>query len=159
MSISNTGFWNFGGQHLKNEHCIDPILSKAIVQSLHQKNVREVYDFGCGLGNYTLDINQSGIQCTGFDGNPETSKFPNCIVKDLTKPMNLEPVDCVLCLEVAEHIPKQFEESLLKNITTSIKDNGVLILSWAVEGQGGLGHVNCQNNPYVIDTMKRYQFI
>jgi tryptophanyl-tRNA synthetase len=25
-----------------------------------------------------------------------------------------------------------------------------LIISWAVEGQGGSGHVNCKNNDYII---------
>jgi len=49
-------------------------------------------------------------------------------------------------LEVAEHIPKHLEERFTQTVHRHVKIGGYLMLSWAVEGQGGLGHVNCRNN-------------
>jgi len=47
-----------------------------------------------------------------------------------------------MTLEVAEHIPKQFEPAFLSNIDCA-NTRGV-VLSWSVVGlkQGGIGHVN-----------------
>ena len=38
----------------------------------------------------------------------------------------------------------------MSNINKHLSPGGTLVLSWAVVGQGGFGHVNCQNNDYVI---------
>jgi hypothetical protein len=57
----------------------------------------------------------------------------------------------VLCLEVGEHIPKQFEQIFLNNID-KYNAKGV-VLSWALKGQGGFGHFNEQNNDYVKRAM------
>ena len=63
---------------------------------------------------------------------------------------SIEPVDFLLCLEVCEHVPKEYEQNLIHNIDKHISENGLLVLSWAIPGQGGLGHVNCQTNDYCI---------
>lgn len=57
-----------------------------------------------------------------------------------------------MSLEVGEHIPKEYEHILIDNICNAA-EHGV-ILSWAIKGQGGAGHVNCQNNAYIIDVMR-----
>jgi hypothetical protein len=31
----------------------------------------------------------------------------------------------------------------------------MVILSWAIPGQGGFGHVNCASNAYIIEEMKQ----
>ena len=54
----------------------------------------------------------------------------------------------MLSLEVGEHIPAEFEDQFIDNITKHVKKT--LIISWAIEGQGGSGHVNCRNNDYII---------
>ena len=56
-------------------------------------------------------------------------------------------MDYVLCLEVGEHVPQDFESILIDNIDRH-NSKGV-ILSWAIIGQGGDGHVNCKNNEYI----------
>ena len=53
-------------------------------------------------------------------------------------------------MEVCEHVPKEYEDKLLETIDNHVNPGGTLVLSWAVVGQGGFGHVNCQNNDYVI---------
>ena len=61
-----------------------------------------------------------------------------------------------ICLEVGEHIPKQYESIFLDNIT-SLTTNKI-ILSWAIIGQLGDGHVNCMNNDEVILKMDELGF-
>ena len=53
-------------------------------------------------------------------------------------------------LEVAEHIPLENEEAYLDNCCKLCEIG--CILSWALPGQGGLGHVNEQPNEYVSQT-------
>ena len=77
---------------------------------------------------------------------------------DLSEPVDLgEKYDWVISLELGEHIPKRFEKTFINNLITHAK-NGI-ILSWAVKGQGGVGHVNCQNNDYVKARMKELGFV
>lgn len=149
--ISSTGFWNFDGQRFEQEHVYDVVLSTAILQLIKKLGVTKTYDFGCGPAKYVQHFRQNGIETYGFDGNPVTSKFPYCKVQDLTTEFSEEPVDFLLCLEVCEHVPKEFEDKLIANIDKHVNSGGILVLSWAVVGQPGTGHVNCQNNDYVIN--------
>ncbi|HXP49877.1 MAG TPA: hypothetical protein VN922_07990, partial [Bacteroidia bacterium] len=32
---------------------------------------------------------------------------------------------------------------------------GDIIMSWAVEGQAGIGHINCRNNYWVVEQLKK----
>jgi hypothetical protein len=148
--ISDTGFWNIEGSRFDKEHVYDPKLSSALVSFAKSLNIKKSYDFGCGHGKYVEKFRSQQIEASGFDGNPLTSKIPNCSVRDLTSDFQLDPVDFLLCLEVCEHVPKKFEDALLKTIDRHVNPNGTVVLSWAVIGQGGFGHVNCQNNDYVI---------
>jgi len=149
--ISSTGFWNIDGSKFEFEHAYDASLSEALVNLAKSLGATKTYDFGCGPGKYTAAFRAAGIETTGFDGNPITASIPNCKVLDLTTDFDLAPVDFLLSLEVCEHVPKQFEAKLVSNIDKTVKSGGVLVLSWAVVGQVGFGHVNCQNNPYVIN--------
>ena len=62
----------------------------------------------------------------------------------------------VLSLEVFEHIPPMYERQFVQNIINSCDDK--LVLSVAVEGQGGIGHVNCKNNDYIINLFSENGF-
>jgi SAM-dependent methyltransferase len=148
--ISQTGFWNIEGEKFDQEHVYDSKLSDALVSLAKKLGITKSYDFGCGPGNYVKNFRKNEIEAFGYDGNPLTSKIPWCSVQDLTSEFQLKPLDFVICLEVCEHVPKEFEDALLKNLDKHVNPNGTLILSWAVVGQGGFGHVNCQNNDYVI---------
>lgn len=160
--ITSTGAWTITGQQFQNEHAFDPRLAEQLCSILEEKQVQTVYDFGCGHGMYTKLLNERGFKCQGFDGNPITSQFPGCSVQDLTDPQfRKDPVDCVVCLEVAEHVPKEYETALVDAIDRHVKSRGFLVLSWAVPGQGGFGHVNCQTNEYAIQkfTDRGYLFM
>ena len=53
----------------------------------------------------------------------------------------------VMSLEVGEHIPPQYEDTFIQNLhNNNLKG---IILSWALIGQCGDGHINEQNNQYI----------
>lgn len=153
MKISNTGAWQNnsldGHTNSKNIPYFDEPLSKSIVNLFKNNGVCSLYDFGCGHGLYTKYFIENNFICHGYDGNPYTFTITNglCNVLDLSIPINLLPLDFVLSLEVGEHIPKQFESNFIQNLHKH--NTKGIIVSWAVKGQGGNGHVNEQNNDYI----------
>ncbi|CAC5386897.1 unnamed protein product [Mytilus coruscus] len=60
-------------------------------------------------------------------------------------------------VQVAEHIPQEFESVYLDNIFRHAKEG--IILSWTVPGQGGLQHVNKKPLEYVIQIMEKNGFV
>jgi hypothetical protein len=52
-----------------------------------------------------------------------------------------------LSLEVGEHLPSEFEDTFINNLHNNNKYG--MVLSWAIEGQGGHGHFNERNNDYI----------
>lgn len=159
MDIAKHGYW-IG--HDPKEHRFDMHLTDAIIRMIKRRGYDSVIDVGCGNGSYASYINNAGIQCYGFDGNPDTEKITkgNCMVADFAVPVSVDPANLVLCLEVGEHIPAEYEDVFVKNIIEHAEK--MLILSWAIEGQGGCGHVNCHDNEYVIpkieDSGLKYSF-
>lgn len=157
FAINERGCW----LHDTNEsYFFDQPLCQAIAGLLRSQGVQTVVDLGCGPGFYVKELRAQGLAVDGFDGNPQTEKTSRavlgddrpCGVLDFTQEFSLgQTFDCVLCLEVGEHIPADYESIFLDNLTRHAAS--LLILSWAVEGQGGDGHVNCRNNDYVIDQL------
>jgi cyclopropane fatty-acyl-phospholipid synthase-like methyltransferase len=148
MKINEVGFWETTDQ---TGHVHDLSIAASLCKYLDDKQAKTVVDFGCGLGDYAKAFKADGYKVEAYDGNPNTQTLTNGIGKvlDLSKPFYLgKKFDVVLSLEVGEHIPKEFEEQFIDNITKHAKKH--LIISWAVVGQGGDGHVNCANNDYII---------
>ncbi len=112
-----------------------------------------VIDLGAGLGFYSRGLTERGFQCVAVEGSQEAANaglFP-IQVHDLSTPCDL-PKGQVLCLEVGEHIPREFEETFWDNLFRCAKNR--LVLSWALVGQAGRGHVNCRDNYYVIERLR-----
>jgi cyclopropane fatty-acyl-phospholipid synthase-like methyltransferase len=156
MNIDDRGFWKndtaAGHQH-------DFELCKAIMDLCGELNVKTLVDFGCGTGAYIKFIKEIGIDVEGYDGNPFTPKISGGVgsVLDLSSDFNLnKKFDMVMSLEVGEHIPVEFEDVFIDNICRH--SNQFLLLSWAIVGQGGDGHVNCRNNDYIIEKLKERNF-
>ena len=148
MKINDLGFWETidGTGHIH-----DCSLANALTQYLLDNEIKTVVDFGCGMGDYARAFKASNLAVEAFDGNPNTEALTEGIgsVLDLSKPFYLKnKFDAVLSLEVGEHIPAEFEDLFITNITKHVRKT--LIISWAIEGQGGSGHVNCRNNDYII---------
>ena len=159
-TISNTGFW----EQACNQN-IDMNLTKQIIKFLQTeiKNgvKNHISDFGCGCqGLYVDEYLKNNINVVGYDGNPNTEKLTNgkCKVLDLTDNIKFEnKYSWIICIEVGEHVPQNFEQQLINNLHNNCI-NGI-ILSWAVKGQGGHGHVNCQNNDYIKNIFKKLKYI
>jgi len=152
IKIANTGFWDGNEAHLY--HGYSKPLVDWITEYLKEDKNKRLNDFGCGIGQYLQNLSNMGFtNLIGFEGDPPKHKvFNNIIQQDLSVPFSvLEKGNC-LFLEVAEHIPAEFEDIVLNNIISAC--DGKLIMSWAIRGQGGHGHVNCLNNDEAI-----YRFV
>lgn len=151
MKINEKGFWE---NKTAEGHHHDKSLARAILDMLKKDECKTLVDFGCGMNYYTEHFRQAGVICQAYDGNPNTYALTlgTARTQDLSVEFDLgEKFDCVLSLEVGEHIPAEFESIYLDNICKHAK--GMIILSWAVPGQAGDGHVNCQTNAHIIDEM------
>jgi SAM-dependent methyltransferase len=143
------GFWEGGGH---DNHLFDQPLAKELLKLFKKLKVKSVVDLGCGTGDYTKFFISNKIKCDGYDGNPNTPEVSGglCGVLNLAYPADLgKKFDCVLSLEVGEHLPKEYEDTFIQNLETH--SNGLIIISWALPGQGGGGHFNEQRNEYVTD--------
>ena len=131
-------------------HKIDNGLMDALPQIFEENST--VVDFGCGNADYAKHLHNKGFKCEAYDGNPNTPEMTDGLGKvlDLSKEFNLgKTFDYVISLEVAEHIPKEFEDVYINNLIKHT--DSYLIMSWALDGQGGDGHVNEQNEDYVLN--------
>ena len=161
--ITETGYWTSDDTEAIHVH--DPRLANWILNYLQDDKDKQLIDFGCGMGDYLKKLHDNGFSnLHGFEG--EVRKGSPKFIKnwDLSNPIkNYEGYNSLkksayntICLEVGEHIPKQYESIFLDNIT-SLTTNKI-ILSWAIIGQLGDGHVNCMNNDEVILKMDKLGF-
>ncbi len=153
-----TGIWDVGAD--SKEHKFDPHVANSIFALLLREKASNIMDFGCGNGAYVTYLRDVGLSVQGCDGNPHTATLTGntCSVQDLSKEFHWpHSFDWNICLEVGEHIPKECEKTFLDNLVVHTEKG--IIMSWALPGQGGCGHVNEQANPYVITEMAKRGFI
>ena len=121
-----------------------------------------VVDVGCGKGRFLEEFEGRGVlSILGLDGppvaeafGPDRSKF---LVVDLTKPVVLDRrFDLALCLEVAEHLPPESADLLVKTLTDMAP---VVIFSAAHPHQGGQGHINEQWPTYWYRRFARHGYV
>jgi 2-polyprenyl-3-methyl-5-hydroxy-6-metoxy-1,4-benzoquinol methylase len=105
-----------------------------------------VLDLGCGPGTYVNVFNDLGVDCIGYDTDVRVEGMPNIYCKSLHEAE--EKADLVLCMEVAEHIDSSQNESIVQVMHDTLNPGGVLIWTAAKPGQGGVGHINCQEKTY-----------
>lgn len=115
-----------------------------------------IVDYGCGPGRYVEFLRKYKYKVIGIEGTPLLDLPKGVLVTDLTQPIIAMEKTNTLCLEVGEHIPKEFEEVFLNNITQMCDSK--LVISWAVPGQGGVRHVNEKTNEEVAMLMGRLGF-
>lgn len=120
-----------------------------------------IWDVGCSVGFYTKYLIDRGHNACGIEGTPsvwDIALTENIFGFDLTKriPESFLRQGSVLCLEVAEHIPKEYEHIFISNIKNLCSKD--LILSWAIKGQGGTRHVNEKDPEYVLPLMDAVGF-
>ncbi|KAF4674239.1 hypothetical protein FOL47_009519 [Perkinsus chesapeaki] len=162
IPILETGAWT--GKDAADFHVHDNSLAAAIASVMFNETdplyvgCGSVVDMGCGLGLYARDFENVAksfgkdprIVCV--DGNPHTKTLSDgrCESVDLTdstEMMKLGRFDCVMSLEVAEHIKRPLERRYLRNIVYAAAKT--LFISWAKPGQGGVGHFNERSQAHV----------
>jgi 2-polyprenyl-3-methyl-5-hydroxy-6-metoxy-1,4-benzoquinol methylase len=147
-----TGVWS--QKEAESNHQFSPALAKLLAGRVF-RNSHSVFDIGCGPGKYVDYLVSQGIFSIGVDG----TSFGKQLQHDLTQGFPddfITGTHAILCLEVAEHIPAEFENIFLSNLVKF--SSGLIVLSWAIPEQGGFGHVNERSNPYVIRKMAEYGY-
>jgi glycosyltransferase involved in cell wall biosynthesis/2-polyprenyl-3-methyl-5-hydroxy-6-metoxy-1,4-benzoquinol methylase len=109
-------------------------------------NPKKVVDIGCGPGTYVYSLIDNDVNAYGYDIDDRVEG------KDYLKKLSLFEVndksDVVICLEVAEHIETSLSDSIVDSIIRNVNDDGMIIWTAAIPGQGGVGHINCQTKEY-----------
>lgn len=130
-------------------------LMEKILELWPDKSV-PVVDLGCGHNFYCSVLECAGYNAIGVDGvkMKGVDLVANITNLDLKFYMFTHYFTSgkpnILSLEVGEHIPQHLSDAYLHNITSF---EGDIIMSWAVPGQAGIGHINCQSNEWVIEQM------
>lgn len=148
--MNERGIWTTR-EEVATHVCDDGICAELVAMF---PKVQTIADIGCGNGAYTRYLEDAGFDAYGFDGSPLTPDF--CQQADFSQSVDIGTYDMALCLEVGEHIPARYEQTFLYNVCNAARR--WVVLSWAVPGQGGDGHVNCRDNYWVVQQMQRRGF-
>lgn len=167
--ISKTGIWS-ADEAMQSGYPRSEVLAQKLLQVFDQHMA--ILDFGCGDAFYVNFLRQHKYPAYGFDGylpkdfpyierwsgvEDHGAKVLNDKT-DLAKVFYTPFEGQILSLEVGEHIPKEYEKTFIDNLCENCYSNSKIVLSWAIEGQGGIGHVNCRNNDYVIERFRERNF-
>lgn len=154
--IHETGYWNSNGVERWHYHSTN--VNDWIISFLSDKKESQIYDFGCGMGDYLHNLHKNGFtNIVGFESDPPKLYNEFEIRKqNLATPFKLDKKGIIISLEVGEHIPQKYESIFLNNLYENCSD--YLIISWAVRGQGGYGHYNELNNDEIIPKIESLGF-
>lgn len=147
VKIHHEGWWE---SEEDVPHLLVESICNWIIKFLDKDKNYPLHDFGCGLGHYLAKIKEAGYtNLTGYEGKiAKNSQFNNIVEQDISKPFQVAHKGNIMCLEVGEHIPAEFENIFLTNLANAC--DRYLILSWAERGLDFPGHVNCLDNYEVI---------
>lgn len=128
-------------KHLPEEIAFDEGLIKLILDLCKPE---KALDLGCGQGFYVRYLRDRKVDAWGVEKEDlrELYKSPGHLIQqDLSQTFDLgEKYDLVLCLEVVEHISREYENIVFDNILRHMSK--YLVFSGATPGQQGTGHVN-----------------
>ena len=118
-------------------------------------------DMGAGKGLYVRMLQTLGLpNVTGYEGVHNIKDLTSGRVQQREFTVAFEPCvgyDVVMCLEVAEHIPRKLEPIFLSNLNCSARHG--IIISWAKMHQVGTGHVNLRSRADVLKLMDELGFV
>jgi len=60
--------------------------------------------------------NKGFVDLTGYEGEVSNQEFSNILKQDLSEVFNVNKKGNVICLEVGEHIPKQYKDVFLDKL-------------------------------------------
>lgn len=125
-------------------------------------NPRLVIDFGCATGLYLKPFIDKGIQVQGYELSSNALDPSVCITPDSIRVVDLRiPIDfgrsydVAICLEVLEHIKKQYSTQAVANICRS---SNTLVVSTARPGQPGEHHHTLEPREWWLEEFRKYGF-
>ena len=152
---AKNGMWTM--PTCENAHVVDVPLAEHLSSSLFRGG--SLLELGAGCGCYGARFERATTppsEMALFDGTTNIDALTNGHVqpRDLSQPLSLgRKFDWVMSLEVGEHIPRQFEHIFISNIVNHATRG--IVLSWAVVGQRGTGHVNTRSNAHIAAALAR----
>jgi 2-polyprenyl-3-methyl-5-hydroxy-6-metoxy-1,4-benzoquinol methylase len=124
---------------------------------------RRALDVGAGPGQFVGRLREFGVDAWGLDGSAaafdraDKDVLPFLWQEDITAGFEVSfgtlgatPYDLVSCMEVAEHVPAEFADTLVRRLCKSCATGGAIMFTAAPPGQGGHDHINCQPPAYWI---------
>lgn len=123
-------------------------------------DIKSVLDVGCGIGQSLQYFIQKGCYGKGVEGWDKAiaaSPVPEHIFKhDFTQgpfiPAHL--FDLAWCCEFVEHVEEQYASNFLATFTFC----RYVAMTFAIPGQPGYHHVNCQPQEYWVGRLKNTGF-
>jgi len=154
--IYHQSFYNDGGFE-KTDHSAR-VISDWACRSLAPGSL---LDLGSGAGHYLRAFAHRGVRVFGLEASPTGVAASGdgvlAMNYDLKKPLFLSTrFDIVMCVEVAEHIPKRYSETLVKSICRHASK--YIIFTAAPPGTLGLDHINCQPEDFWKRMFERQGF-
>jgi hypothetical protein len=151
---SDTGFWT---DDQRKTHITSQKLKEKLLTFYKKNNANHVLDFGCGDGSYVKFLRRHGFDAFGIDRNTTLIGNNFYIDGDLSESLDLKTMaDYSQSFEVGEHIPFDKMGIFIDNICNHSRKG--VIISWALEGQGGDGHINEQENSVIINEFRKRNF-
>ncbi len=152
--FNDRGIWE--KETARDHHVFSYRLAEYLAKLLPRD--RPVFDFGCGTGAYSKYLRDVGFtDVTAIEGADLEELFETKVeVHDLSEPFNLRRAGSVVSLEVGEHIPGERMQVFLENLARHC--SGLIVLTWAVVGQDGIGHVNNRDNYEIIGRVQELGF-
>lgn len=129
----------------------EPEAARRLISLLGAKSLA---DFGCGAAFFVTEAVKLGLAACGLEGNlPNVARhilpevLPFVQQRDVTVPIRLpQKYDCVVSMEVAEHIDPAGSEIFVSNLVDA--SSRLIVLTAAPPGQDGTGHINCREQEF-----------
>lgn len=161
ISLYNDEFFEW---HLKHVH---ESSVRCMEWYCEQYEPKKVFDIGCGIGSYLLGAKNKGAEIRGYEISRAAIHYTPLEVRgsihfwDIFISVIACPYDCVICLEVAEHVAPENSEQLIERIMQASGggykySNGRILFSAAPPGQGGCGHINEKPKEYWLELFAKY---
>ena len=117
---------------------------------------QSVLDLGAGEGHAAKYFSDKGCYVWAVDKDKQAidSAVHPILRFDLTEGTLEIAVDMVYMAEFVEHLP----EASLPNLADTLQKTKWVVMTYAVPGQDGIGHVNLQDMPYWLSWMAQHGF-
>lgn len=144
--IYGQSFYEDGG-FSRTEHSAQ-VIAGWIMAKLEPKSV---LDLGSGAGYYLREFERLGVEALGLEASPagvaSSGSHVLAIAFDLRRRVYLSKTfDVVMCIEVAEHMPKRSSDVLVDSICAN--SGKFVVFSAAPPGTPGADHINCQSGEF-----------